>query len=1810
MMSKQGRRSRNDREYNKNTLFVTVKGSKLPDYITGQHLKEHFKQFEDDMVNSMVCREKDTMKSKGYGFITFTSSAVAREAMLTLQGSLLRGKFPLTVKYQRKSSDSFTAVSTSDLSGGTGSCADNSSNTTLYVSVYDSKFPNYVNSGHLREHFSEFQHWIKGAMIVRDSETKETKGYGFVTFTSNAAADLAMKKFRGSKLHDKFRLYINFKETAHSKSPVSSISHSRASSVFDLSSCCTYSDKSGEEDEIGNECTLYVGVYKSKFPNHINSRHLKAHFSDFEAHIKKAMIVRDMKTKESKGFGFVTFSSQAVAENAMKRLRGSMLHDKFKLFINFKEATRSKSPVSTLSHSRALSVFDLSSCCTYSDDGEDEIGNESTLYVSVHKSKFPNHINSRHLEAHFSEFEAHIKKAMIVRDMKTKESKGFGLVTFSCRAVAEKAMKKLRGSKLNGKFSLFISLKGSKAKPISKPSILETEKSLVQLNGTTEQLLYLRYRFYNFPTDESSALKLSLPAELMLHNNTLCLFGTESARKRSSSLIHASKLVQNLQSHDFNGVWDQRFVTQLRDSILEPINTSKQDVLCILTERQEEGPNKISFGVQIFSHSIMTLQETHRKLIVSVYTVFFLSCYYSCHFLNYLQELNPQSKLFQLRPEFTTVPGLTDAFSSFGKDHCSCIEKEAGQGVRIFGLKCEDLHNCWAALKSFVDSQIIVTHDINIEFWQAKLLQSKRSNFLKSLEAEGCKIRIESDTFTTTKQLQAKKVKVVVSGKLKSTKQACEKIKVFCSKCQVETVKVCCNKKYLHMWIKRWKSFINEQEKRCSNLLVEFQHLDQPAASQITVVFTIMGTDPATVAEVKDKLIKHENGSKGKLAKLEVVLTGSNFVVISSNLKECETKIAQTSSSSVVIELDPKSSTVLLLTTSDNAIMLTSAQKELISFIASKAITTQKPTTREVKFKDEVIGSLLSSNECLSKLKRQGDTWSVNVQPTQLSHPEAFILKLSGSGAGIHHVQLAIDSCIKELTASIKHAQLVLGGHYLSIACTDSFKSFCTQLLKELHVKCIYYKPVGDDLLRQVQLRSKSGHFVTLQIAVGQILDERVDAIVIPAQSHDATMTNVEMSFEYYNFLQKNSPKIGDIACIDSGTFPSSKALHLLLPKNCKQVDLLTAYSKVLDYASANQFGSLSFPALGVDDVHRVSTMLCVNTLLQCVDEHCLKTEETTLHTIRVVITQDSSSTFLSCFDKYTFSTLPRSETTQPSSDGAKHLLKVSSPQYEWYWEDDKKQFVQYSPKASNTLSQAKLANVTHKFIDVDGRSYLVDLSTMTQKNVTSGFVRKIMCKEENLTPCNAIDIIDPKADLNCEVQWYYRDDKRTFSAYSQSDSTKIEGMYQKGYSTVGEYLQIHSRMYRFDFDDMKQVNISTKYQRDIKREVVPKKLQEGADSCSTGKAEADTQSCHCIINLRGPSDSLHKAKQMVQDKMKTLAAFKNVPLPASSTPDLKQKLCLIARRHSVSSSIMDEENPSKSKAHMRRFSQVIRIEGAEHLVDKAVTEVQGEIIEFHSQSSSASAPQADAQYPPEWETQTSTSQLFELAKISHEYIRVTSRFRETMPDANIISVKRVQNKWLWGRYNQQKDWMHKKNDGTVNEKELWHGSRKSSAENIYSSEEGFDMRYSSEGLWGQANYFAEKASYSDRYAFTSAGGTKELLLAKVLTGDSFESEQNQSLRMPPEKPKVHQSSSVQLKQLRYDSVNGMTYNCRVYMTYANDKAYPAYLICYLPTPKPKASVPRPPVHVMSGYQSAQPQSQAMQSLFTKLRLKYAGFTQ
>ena len=103
-------------------------------------------------------------------------------------------------------------------------------------------------------------------------------------------------------------------------------------------------------------------------------------------------------------------------------------------------------------------------------------------------------------------------------------------------------------------------------------------------------------------------------------------------------------------------------------------------------------------------------------------------------------------------------------------------------------------------------------------------------------------------------------------------------------------------------------------------------------------------------------------------------------------------------------------------------------------------------------------------------------------------------------------------------------------------------------------------------------------------------------------------------------------------------------------------------------------------------------------------------------------------------------------------------------------------------------------------------------------------------------------------------------------------------------------------------------------------------------------------------------------------------------------------------------------------------------------------------------------------------------------------------------------------------------------------------------------------MRFSNTGMWGKGNYFAVNASYSDSYAYrvsSVALPCKQMLAAWVLTGNSYYSEPQRNLKYPP----FLETSEDGVKR-RYDSVNG-TAGGKVYITYDNTLAYPAYLITY-----------------------------------------------
>ena len=295
-------------------------------------------------------------------------------------------------------------------------------------------------------------------------------------------------------------------------------------------------------------------------------------------------------------------------------------------------------------------------------------------------------------------------------------------------------------------------------------------------------------------------------------------------------------------------------------------------------------------------------------------------------------------------------------------------------------------------------------------------------------------------------------------------------------------------------------------------------------------------------------------------------------------------------------------------------------------------------------------------------------------------------------------------------------------------------------------------------------------------------------------------------------------------------------------------------------------------------------------------------------------------------------------------------------------------------------------------------------------------------------------------------------------------------------------------------------------------------------------------------VVLKGPKQNLKEAEDMLKERLSGCKKIESIPLKSSSD-SIKKEIKQVADKHGVHVTFRGQDYDSSAT-----------VQGVDTAVASTLPEMQKVVI---GNIERLIAEGQMTKFPQEWEPQSTIVEIFDVSKGTREWQTVSGKFKASMRRSTIRRIQRIQNMCLWEKYAQEKKRMEKKNNGAHNEKDLFHGSSKTKPHNIYNSESGFDMRFSAEGMWGIANYFAVDASYSNSYVY-SCSHQKQMFLAKVLTGDSFLSSPNKALRMPPLK---RATAGVQLE---YDTVTGHTHGCEVYMTYDNHKAYPAYLITYM----------------------------------------------
>ena len=480
------------------------------------------------------------------------------------------------------------------------------------------------------------------------------------------------------------------------------------------------------------------------------------------------------------------------------------------------------------------------------------------------------------------------------------------------------------------------------------------------------------------------------------------------------------------------------------------------------------------------------------------------------------------------------------------------------------------------------------------------------------------------------------------------------------------------------------------------------------------------------------------------------------------------------------------------------------------------------------------------------------------------------------------------------------------------------------------------------------------------------------------------------------------------------------------------------------------------------------------------------------------------------------------------------------SSDFQWRYEDDSHELVPYSPEDSRTIESMYQAK-SPRCLVINKKQYTFNFTNMYQINTSTQFKRRI----------DRIRVTTSEYPLGTQgyvpsVHWQYENDSQVFVAYTPEDSRDIERMYQAK-SPCSKI--INRNAYSIDFTQMHQINTLTGFKRKINRlETVPlpKMKQKEKDE----KNEREKQSNDSMpFTLLGLEKNLSIAKEKLCAALeKRIESKVFQPLPKNMTPALRKKLQEIASQNFVVSSFEKRSDGN----------EVLKLKGVKFKISAVIHEIHEEMI-----TSSGFEDVLDFAFPPEWEQQVNNCEIFPVGKETPEWKDIEKIFY--IPFHKICSITRIQNKWLWEKYAIQKKRLDRKNGGRVNEKELFHGTGKNDPKLIYNGEDGFDMRYGAQGMWGVANYFAVKAEYSHDYAYTAfPSGAKEMFLVKVLTGDSYESKSDRTLRMPPAKPTTKaQGGDVQFAQMKYDTVKGQTRGSHVYMTYDNDKAYPAYLIRY-----------------------------------------------
>ncbi|KAG6997849.1 nucleolar protein 4 [Physcia stellaris] len=213
-------------------------------------------------------------------------------------------------KRQRLSLDGEDAVTASNEDVGSREKGQNST-TSKSKSVFVHSLPADATTENLTEHFSQF-YPLKHAIVVTDPDTKQSKGYGFVTFADTDDAENAKKTLNGSTYRGK-RIRVDLAELRHR---ASQDGHEPAGEAnMKLARSKNRHELRQSEDQQPPKLIVRNLPWSIK-----ESEQLATLFRSF-GKVKFATMPKKASGL-SAGYGFVTLRGQKNAEKALREMNG------------------------------------------------------------------------------------------------------------------------------------------------------------------------------------------------------------------------------------------------------------------------------------------------------------------------------------------------------------------------------------------------------------------------------------------------------------------------------------------------------------------------------------------------------------------------------------------------------------------------------------------------------------------------------------------------------------------------------------------------------------------------------------------------------------------------------------------------------------------------------------------------------------------------------------------------------------------------------------------------------------------------------------------------------------------------------------------------------------------------------------------------------------------------------------------------------------------------------------------------------------------------------------------------------------------------------------------------------------------------------------------------------------------------------------------------------------------------------------------------------------------------------------------------